>query len=147
MFLHLAGGGGGCGGHAWWGVCMVRGVCGWGCMWLGVCVAGGVCMAGGGRVWLGGMCGKGGCAWWFYRSYRSNFLHFHAVFGKKWANNWFTPPLGLASLWQIVDPPLTAKGKLPLLFNPPFSRNWRCKLCIVNLETVNTLLFDISLSG
>ena len=45
-------------GHAWWGACMVGGMCGVGHAWWEACIEGGVhgrgvCMAG------GGMCGGG----------------------------------------------------------------------------------------
>ena len=38
----------------------------------------------------------------------SNFLHFHAVFGKNWSNSMLAPPLWgwRPPVWEILDPPL-----------------------------------------
>ena len=45
---------------------------------------------------------------------RPNFFHFHAVFGKNWANSMLAPPpLGWRTpLWEILDPPLVFNKEL-----------------------------------
>ena len=44
----------------------------------------------------------------------SNFLHFHAVFGKNWSNSMLAPPPlwgWRPPVWEILDPPLVMKGE------------------------------------